>query len=67
MPRGPLINAEERNKMLRLEIAGVGRSEIARQCGRSKASVTKILGAKFKNKGRKPNDPAISSPEQQGS
>jgi Mor family transcriptional regulator len=66
MARGPFINAEERNLMLRLEIAGKSRSEIARECKRSKASVTKVLGAKFKNRGRrriKTNDETIGGSE----
>ena len=58
MPRGPLVLAVEKSTMLRMELAGKSRSEIARELKRSKATVTKVLGAKFKGMGRprKKND-----------
>ena len=52
MPRGPIVLAVEKSIMLRMEIAGKSRSEIARELKRSKATVTKVLGAKFKGMGR---------------
>lgn len=44
--------AEERQKMLNLELAGTSRAEIARLCKRSKSLVSKVLGRKYPNKGR---------------
>jgi Mor family transcriptional regulator len=55
MAKGKLVNAEERNKMLRLSLSGMKRGQIARECRRSLATVYKILGP-IKKK-HEPRDP----------
>ena len=60
MPRGPLVTAEERNKFLRMSLAGLSRSEIAKECGRSVGTIHKALGPVNKEKAienEAPRDP----------